>query len=169
METTAPGLGDALVHLLRVMERTGGQLAGKRQDGLERAAFHALLRLVHDGPQRSRELAEAVYTDPSAISRHVAHLVELDLVERRADPDDGRATLLAATAAGVAKAAQLRRRRDGLVDAVVADWAPAERAQFAALLTRFTADLGRSRPALLAARWADSPTPDMTPGPGGPR
>ena len=144
------GLADELVRLLKVMERTGAQLSARRQDGLDRAAFTALVRLVHDGPQRSRELAESVLSDPSTISRHVAHLVQLGLVERRPDPADGRATVLAATDVGVRLAAELRQRRNATIAAIVADWTADERSQFTALLARFTEDLERTRPMLLA-------------------
>lgn len=150
-------LGDGLVRLLRAMERTGAQLSARRQDGLDKAAFIVLVRLVRDGPQRSRALAESALADPSTISRHVAHLVQLGLVERRPDPSDGRATVLAATAAGVRLAAELRQRRHATVAAVVADWTPDDRARFAALLTRFTDDLERSRPALLAGCGTPAP------------
>lgn len=150
-------LGDALVHLLRIMERTGAQLSARRQDGLEKASFTALVRLVHDGPQRSRDLAESVLSDPSTISRHVAHLVSLGLVERQPDPADGRATVLAATEAGVRLAAELRQRRNATIAAVVDDWPPADRGHLAALLSRFTGDLERHRPALLAAECGSGP------------
>ena len=53
------------------------------------APLHFLLvHLVKGGPQRSGALAEAVHSDPSTISRQVAHLVRLGLVERTADPED---------------------------------------------------------------------------------
>ena len=150
VEIGAGDLGDALVHLLRVLERTGAQLSARRQDGLDRAAFALLARLVHDGPLRSRALADAALADPSTVSRQVASLVELGMVERQADPADGRATLLAATEQGRHLAAQLRRRRDATVSAVVADWPASDRADLRRLLTRFTDDLERLRPTLLA-------------------
>jgi hypothetical protein len=53
-----------------------------------------------DGPRRAGALADAVHSDPSTISRQIGHLVKLGYVERTADPEDGRATLLAATDEG---------------------------------------------------------------------
>ena len=41
--------------------------------------------------------------DPSTVSRQVASLVKAGLVERQADPDDGRASILVPTELGRAK------------------------------------------------------------------
>src|SRR5262245_11500612 len=69
--------------------------------GFDRSAFILLKNLIHMGPSRSSALAAAVHSDPSTVSRQVAALVRDGLVERRADQDDGRASLLAATPAGL--------------------------------------------------------------------
>lgn len=147
----APGeLGDALVHLLKVMERTSAQLSARRGDGVDKAAFGVLFRLLQDGPQRSGALAESLLADPSTVSRHVAHLVGLGHVQRAADPDDGRATVLVATEAGRAFAEGLRTRRNETIAGVVADWSVTDRTRLHTLLARFTADLEHHRPQLLA-------------------
>lgn len=145
-----PELGDALAHLLRVMERTSAQLSARRGDSVDKAAFGVLLRLLQDGPQRSSALAESLLADPSTVSRHVTHLVGLGHVERTADPDDGRATMLAATDAGRAFARSLRTRRNTTVAGVVAAWPETDRTHLTTLLTRFTTDLEHHRPQLLA-------------------
>lgn len=145
-------LGDALAHLLMVMERTGSQLAARRRDGLDRAAFLVLHRLVDDGPQRSGAVAEALLADPSTVSRHVAQLVQLGLVERRPDPEDGRATVVAATPLGRERAADARERRNAAIATVVSEWSPSDQDRLRDLMTRFTADLENARPRLLAAQ-----------------
>lgn len=150
--TTVPGhvLGDELLRLLKSMERTSAHVAARRHDVVDRAAFAVLFRLLHDGPQRSGALAEAMLTDPSTVSRHVAQLVELDLVERTADPADGRATVLAITEHGHRTAREMRTRRNATVSAVVADWPDTDIGVLTELLARFTADLERHRPHILA-------------------
>src|SRR6201991_3181209 len=65
-----------------------------------------LVRVSEAGPQRLGEIAAAVGSDPSTVSRQVNALVAAGLVERRADPHDSRAQLLEATPTGAA----LRRR-----------------------------------------------------------
>ena len=137
-------VADRLVHqivmLMRLVKRVGPAYRAE----LETAAFPLLAKLATEGPQRSGEIAAAMCADPSTISRQVAGLVRAGLVERRADPEDGRASLLAATAEGHRVLDSERRRRAAqLVDAL-ADWTPEARGQLADLLGRFVADLHRT-------------------------
>ena len=81
-----------------------------------------LFQLCKDGPQRSSALAATVCVDPSTVSRQIADLVDLGLVERRADPQDGRASLLAATEAGQERHRLLHERRDRAFAVMLADW-----------------------------------------------
>jgi DNA-binding MarR family transcriptional regulator len=127
----ADRIGTELVRLVRLIEHP---------DGVERATYHLLVHLVKDGPRRSRSLAEAVHSDPSTVSRQVAHLVRLGLVERVADPADGRAVLLVATEEGKRVFAENRRLRNEGIAAMIAQWPAAERRALATLLARFTTD-----------------------------
>jgi len=54
----------------------------------------------HDGPMRLYELGRGVLLSQPALSRLVERLGERGLVERAADPEDGRGVRLALTAAG---------------------------------------------------------------------
>jgi DNA-binding MarR family transcriptional regulator len=58
-------------------------------------------------------------------------------VERTADPEDGRATLLAATAEGRRVFAENRAMRNAKIAALMADWPAADREALRELLTRF--------------------------------
>lgn len=133
--TVAGRIGTGLGRLIRLIERS--PLA--REDGLDRPSFMLLYTLVCAGPSRITALAAAVYSDPSTVSRQVATLVGMGLLERRADPDDGRASLVAVTDAGTALLKRVRRRRDERIASITEPWQPAEREQFAELLDRFTA------------------------------
>jgi DNA-binding MarR family transcriptional regulator len=95
---------------------------------------------VKDGPRRAGTLAEAVHSDPSTISRQVAHLVRLGLVERTADPEDGRATLLAATDEGQRVFEENRRVRIERIAEMLEHWEAADQRKLADLLARFTSD-----------------------------
>ena len=99
-DSTADEIGSQLVRLVRLIERKQARYHAEHPDAVERATYLLLVHLVKDGPRRAGALADAVHSDPSTVSRQVAHLVRLGLVERTADPVDGRATLLAATAEG---------------------------------------------------------------------
>jgi DNA-binding MarR family transcriptional regulator len=141
-------IGTGLARLIRLIERA----AVVRGDDLDRPSFMLLHTLACGGPSRVTGLAAAVHSDPSTVSRQAAHLVGVGLVERRADPGDGRASLLAITDAGTALLERARQRRDERIAAIIEPWQHAERLQFADLIDRFTAGY--------EANWCDRP--DLT-------
>ncbi|MEV6365849.1 MarR family winged helix-turn-helix transcriptional regulator [Micromonospora musae] len=65
-------------------------------------------------PSSMREIAEQFGCDPSNLTAKVDRLVELGYVERRADDNDGRVKVVAATPAGVQASADLCRSREWL-------------------------------------------------------
>ncbi|HEX5346452.1 MAG TPA: MarR family transcriptional regulator [Pseudonocardiaceae bacterium] len=136
----ASRIGTGLAQLIRLIERA----AVARGEDLDRASFMLLHTLVCLGPSRVTMLAAAVHSDPSTVSRQAAHLVDLGLLERRADPGDGRASLLAITDAGTALLERARQRRDDRIEAITRSWQPVEREQFADLIDRFTAGYERN-------------------------
>lgn len=139
--TVAGRIGTGLGRLIRLVERA----PLGREDGLDRPSFMLLHTLVQAGPARVTALAAAVHSDPSTVSRQVAGLVGMGLLERRADPADGRASLVALTEAGTALLERARRRRDERIAAITEPWRPAEREQFADLLDRFADGYEQSR------------------------
>ena len=133
--TVSSRIGTGLARLIRLIERA----AVVRGDDLDRPSFMLLHTLACGGPSRVTGLAAAVHSDPSTVSRQAAALVGMGLVERRADPDDGRASLLAITDAGMALLDRACQRRDDRIAAIIESWQHAERTQFADLIDRFTA------------------------------
>lgn len=158
---TADAVSCQLIRLVRLLDRAHAQYQAECPDAVERATYHLLVQLVKDGPQRASVLAEAVHSDPSTVSRQVAHLVRLGFVERAADPADGRATLLAATAEGRRVFEENRRLRIERVARMLADWAPEERRTFAELLARFATDFETHK--LRAPAAAGAPASDRAP------
>ncbi|PVZ12988.1 MarR family winged helix-turn-helix transcriptional regulator [Actinomycetospora cinnamomea] len=134
-------LGHQMIRLMRAVERA--KAGADAPDGVERAAYVLLARLVLDGPRRSNALAESVHSDPSTVSRQVAGLVRAGLVERRPDPEDGRATLLAPTAEGLRVFQANRDRRNREIGALTAHWDEADRCRLAELLERLATDIER--------------------------
>ena len=63
------------------------------------------------GPLRAGDLVTRLGQDKSTVSRQVAKLVELGLVDRTADPVDGRAQVLAPSPEGSARLARIRAAR----------------------------------------------------------
>jgi DNA-binding MarR family transcriptional regulator len=133
----ADDVSGQLIRLLRLMDRKQAQYQAEHPDAVERATYFLLVHLVKGGPQRSGALAEAVHSDPSTISRQIAHLVRLGLVERMADPEDRRATLLTATDEGRRVFEENRRMRIERFAGMLADWSVDDRRRFAELLARF--------------------------------
>lgn len=117
--------------------------------GVDRSTIVLLKTLVMYGPSRSSELATAVHSDPSTVSRQVAALVRDGLVERRADPEDGRASVLVATDRGKALLEEQRRRLGLALARVVRQWEPEDVSHFLELLERFVADHERALPMLM--------------------
>mgnify|MGYP001792507881 CR=1 FL=1 len=128
-------IGTGLAQLIRLVERA----AVARGEDLDRPSFMLLHTLICLGPSRVTMLAAAVHSDPSTVSRQAAHLVDMGLLERRADPADGRASLLAITDAGTALLERARQRRDARIAAITGSGQPAERRQFADPQDRITA------------------------------
>lgn len=137
---TADAVGTQLMRLVRLLERNHAQYQADNPDAVERATYILLVHLVKDGPQRAGALAESVHSDPSTVSRQIAQLVKLGLVERTADPEDGRATLVAATVEGLRVFEENRRCRNERIAELIDGWDPADRHRFADLLGRFTTD-----------------------------
>jgi len=145
-------LGHQLMRVMRAMERAKAG-KGVGPDGVERAAYVLLARLVLEGPRRSNALAESVHSDPSTVSRQVAGLVRAGLVERRPDPEDGRATLLAPTPEGLRVFEANRDRRNRQIGSMTEHWDETDRVRLVELLERLAGDIeDRLTP-------APSPTP----------
>ncbi len=110
-----------------------------------------LAKLVLGGPKRSGELAATLCADPSTVSRQAAALVRAGLVQRQADPEDGRASLLVPTEAGLLRVEQHRARRGSAIAPVVEDWSDEDRATFLRLLRRYAAGVETHRDSIVAS------------------
>jgi DNA-binding MarR family transcriptional regulator len=153
-------LSAEVVRLVRASHGMRAQLHATKPDGIEWAGSMLLFHLCKDGPQRSSALAAAVCVDPSTVSRQIADLVDLGLVERRADPRDGRATLLAATEAGEERHRQVHERRDHALAVMLADWSDSDVAALAGLLRRLNDTFVDHRASLLEA-FTQQPAQDL--------
>src|SRR5450756_2329034 len=89
---TATRLNTDLVRALKLFQSMR-QHAPKLHPGVEPASYPILFNLV-DEPRRVSLLAECVYSDVSTVSRQVTTLVSYGLLEKVADPHDGRAWMV---------------------------------------------------------------------------
>lgn len=103
---------------------------------LDRSAYGIMCRLADEGPQRLGALATAFGLDPSTITRQVQALERADLVQRRADDDDRRASILDLTDEGHVVLQHTRAFRRQRLEEVLSDWSDHDRDELARLLTK---------------------------------
>jgi DNA-binding MarR family transcriptional regulator len=126
-----------------ILGTAGKGRAAMQQDAAEGQEWpgHVILRAVREsGPVRASDVAEALHLDPSTVSRYVAGLVREGLLERQADPADGRASLLAPTAAGQRVIDEHDHRRAAYFDQMLGSWSDDDVATLQRLLARFVGD-----------------------------
>ncbi len=143
---SAEQIAEAVIGMVRQFSALKSRVSGP--DG-ETSPQFLLVKLAHFGPIRAGELAERVCADPSTVSRQVAQLVKSGLVERRADPDDGRASILVPTELGLDTVGEHVRRRGEVLQPVIADWSPRDRADLVRLVTKYTAGIEAHREQLI--------------------
>jgi DNA-binding MarR family transcriptional regulator len=100
----------------RLSRRLRPTLAGS---GLTPSEISVLFTIVRFGPLRLSEVAEIERLNPTMLSRIAAQLSEAGLIRRSADPDDGRAALVQASAAGRRVRERIHRERTRALDAHV--------------------------------------------------
>jgi DNA-binding MarR family transcriptional regulator len=135
--------------LLRRSRAISARLAGQLHADLEGAAYGLLALLQDAGPLRASDLVVRLGLDKSTVSRQVATLVDLGLVDRTADPDDGRAQVLTPSAEGSARLARIREVRRARWESDLADWPAADVDTLAVLLARLNG-IGEAREAQAA-------------------
>ena len=132
--------------LLRRSRAMSARLAGELHPDLDGAAYGLLALLQDAGPLRASDLVVRLGLDKSTVSRQLAHLVSLGLVDRTADPADGRAQVLTPSAEGSARLARIREARRARWEADLAGWPAEDVATLAVLLGRLNR-LGEAREA----------------------
>jgi DNA-binding MarR family transcriptional regulator len=108
---------------------------------LDSASYALLLRLDDTGPVRAADVVGLTGLDKSTVSRQLSRLEELDLIERVADPSDGRARLIQLTKTGTTRLASVREDRRRQLRARFESWSTDDLQAFATLLGRLNEDL----------------------------
>lgn len=115
---------DLRIALMRIVRR----LRTEKSDADITDSQYAVLGVLDNhGPLTSAVLAGHERVRPPSMTRIVAGLLDAGLVERAAHPVDGRAQLVALTAAGRSAVAETRRRRDEWLCHQLAGLAPEDR------------------------------------------
>ncbi len=101
------------------------------------SAYLMLTYVAEKGPLRASEMVEQFDIDKGAVSRQVAHLSDLGLMERVSDPHDGRAMLVSVSDEGRRRLTDVAQQRREWLDERLGDWSDAELAGFVGALGRY--------------------------------
>jgi DNA-binding MarR family transcriptional regulator len=102
---------DLAARLRLAVTRTARRLRQEAGGGLSPSLTAALATVERRGPLTPSELADIEHVKRPTATRLVARLEEEGLVERAADPRDGRACLVSASAAGRETLREIRGRK----------------------------------------------------------
>jgi DNA-binding MarR family transcriptional regulator len=130
--------------LLRRSRAISARLARELHPDLDGAAYGLLALLQDAGPLRASSLVTRLGLDKSTVSRQLSSLVDLGLVDRAADPADGRAQVLTPSAEGSARLSRIREARRARWESDMADWPQEDVVRLGELLARLNR-LGESR------------------------
>jgi DNA-binding MarR family transcriptional regulator len=123
-----------LLTLVRHLETFGRK--GSLYVEVDRAGYLVLRTLERMGPVPTGAVAAALQLDASTVTRQVTTLVAGGFVERRSNPDDGRSSHLAVTAAGRQTMRSVERQRRRVLEVMFAEWDEGHRDLLGQMLTR---------------------------------
>jgi DNA-binding MarR family transcriptional regulator len=139
-DETIAGIESALHGLARRLKQARLHDFVLKQAGVDiDQAGLAILYALHaeKASLRVTDLAERLGIDAPAVTRKAQRLERLGLVRRSRDADDARASLLRLSPQGQEAIERFLLARHQWLTMLLADWPPAERCEFARLLTRF--------------------------------
>jgi DNA-binding MarR family transcriptional regulator len=138
---TRDRLTSSLAQLVRTGRHVSARAATQLYGELPSFGWALLVPLERGGDQRCSALAQQVGVDVSVASRQLAVLERLGHVERRPDPQDGRASLLRLTPSGVEALAAARALRAEWSLSALSGWDESDARLLSELLDRLVADL----------------------------
>lgn len=128
--------------LIRRVRRVIGERARAVHPELLPASYLMLAHVRDHGPLRASAMCAVFDIDKGAISRQVQHLIDLGLVDRQPDPEDGRATLLTASEDGRQRLETVAVERREMLAERLGEWSADELAAFSDSLRRYNDALG---------------------------
>ncbi len=134
-----------LALLLRRANAAAPRIAQRVHPDLEPAAYPILARIAQVPGVRASELAEHIGVGRGTMSRQLARLAELGLIERSTDPDDSRGQLIQLTDAGAERLARARVARRDFFEHALRDWSGPDLDHLAEQLARLNSSLDEAR------------------------
>lgn len=137
--------------LLRRARASAERMARVVHPDLDPSAYPLLVQIERDPDVRASELADHIGVGRGTMSRQLARLEQLRLIERRPDPEDSRGQLIRVTGEGARRVDAAREARRGYLERALGGWAEDERGLLADQLHRLndalTATPPRTQPA----------------------
>ena len=115
MLTRSSTESERAARLRLAITRVARRLRQEANADLSPSLTSALASIEAHGPVTPSDLASCERVQRPTITRVLARLAELELIERSADPADGRSSLVSITPAGRELLSDLRTRRDAFL------------------------------------------------------
>jgi DNA-binding MarR family transcriptional regulator len=128
MLTKVSAESESAARLRLAITRVARRLRQEANADLSPSLTSALASIEGRGPVTPSELANCERVQRPTITRVLTRLTELGLIERAADPADGRSTLVSITPSGRALLNELRTRRDAFLADRLSKLSPEDRA-----------------------------------------
>ncbi|MFC1410300.1 MarR family winged helix-turn-helix transcriptional regulator [Streptacidiphilus sp. N1-12] len=138
-EPTRSASIDAIQRELTAVARRARALAFSIHPSLTLVTYTLLDHLHERGGCRGTDLAAHFMLDKSTVSRQIAALEKLGLVERTADPEDLRGQIIRASAAGEQLLCGVREQRHAAFLERLGDWPDDDLERFSTYLARYNA------------------------------
>jgi DNA-binding MarR family transcriptional regulator len=140
------GLHTALMKIVGTMNNPDRDEMMVREAGipLDRALFPLLVSIERRGPIGVVDLANGVGRDYTTVSRQVAKLESLGLVERQADSGDRRVRTATVTPRGKQMTDAVDTARARIGERIFQDWESEDIEALMRLMTRFADDIDRA-------------------------
>ncbi|MCX2179204.1 MarR family transcriptional regulator [Streptomyces sp. SKN60] len=138
---------DTIQRELTAFARRARAAAARLHPELPLVSYTLLAHIDDQQGCRATDLAAHYLLDKSTVSRQIAALEKLGLVERRPDPDDHRVQVLHPTDAGTRLLASTQASRLAAYEERLKDWSAEDLAAFAGYLLRYNAAGDAGRPA----------------------
>jgi DNA-binding MarR family transcriptional regulator len=148
-------LHEALIDIISVMNRPQRDEMMVREAGisLERALFPLLVVIERRGPIGVVDLADRVGRDYTTVSRQVAKLESLGLVERQAGAADRRIRQTIATPKGKAMTNAVDTARERIGRAIFSSWDERDVKELVRLMRKFADAVNGDAPSDPASAW----------------
>lgn len=135
-EDAISSMEEQLSLLFRRSRAIGNRVARRVHPDMEPGAYGLLRALQRHGSLRLTDLAAEIGVGKPTVSRQVAMLESLGVVQKASDPRDGRAQTISLTPEGSEQLATAQSARRTVFHGLLEEWEDADLTQLAGLLER---------------------------------